>query len=296
MIKSMTAFGRAKAEGEDKDITVELKSVNSRYFDCTLKAPRIYYALEERIKAYAKQNALSRGKLDISISVDNHTSHVGHVTLDREYAAQYIDALRELCREFSLNDDISTMRVAQNRDIFTYEAAPEEDIEGEWERLCPTLDEAIAEYVRMREYEGKRTEEDIKSKLAFVRETAKEIDEISRTDKVGYADKLKARITQLLEENGISPDDQRILTEVAIYADKIAIDEEIARLNSHIDAFDEICLSSEPSGRKLDFLMQEMNRETNTIGSKANNVKIARLVVDIKGELEKIREQIQNIE
>ena len=295
MIKSMTAFGRAKTEREDKDITVELKSVNSRYFDCTLKSPRIYSALEERIKAYVKQNALSRGKMDISISIDRHTSDAGKISLDREFASQYIEALRELCREFSLPDDISTMRVAQNRDIFTFEA-PEEDLEGEWEKLLPALDGAIGEYVAMRESEGKRTEEDIKSKLAFVRRTAAEIDEISRTDKVGYADKLKARITQLLEENGISPDDQRILTEVAIYADKIAIDEEIARLNSHIDAFDEICLSQEPSGRKLDFLMQEMNRETNTIGSKANNVKIARLVVDIKGELEKIREQIQNIE
>ena len=295
MIKSMTAFGRAKIEGEDKDITVELKSVNSRYFDCTLKAPRIYSSLEERIKAHVKQNALSRGKIDISISLDRHCSDAGHIALDREFASQYIEALRELSREFSLPDDISTMRVAQNRDIFTFEA-PEEDLEGEWEKLLPALDSAIAEYVAMREFEGKKTEADIKGKLAFVRETAAEIDLISRTDKVGYADKLKARITQLLEENGIAPDDQRILTEVAIYADKIAVDEEIARLNSHIDAFDEICLSTEPSGRKLDFLMQEMNRETNTIGSKANNVKIARLVVDIKGELEKIREQIQNIE
>ena len=295
MIKSMTAFGRARTEGEDKDITVELKSVNSRYFDCTLKAPRIYSALEERIKAHVKQNALSRGKIDISISVERHTSDEGRISLDREFASQYIAVLRELSREFSLPDDISTMKVAQNRDIFVFEA-PEEDLEGEWEKLLPALDGAIAEYVGMREFEGKKTEEDIKSKLAFVRETAAKIDGISRTDKVGYADKLKARLTQLLEENGISPDDQRILTEVAIYADKIAIDEEVSRLNSHIDAFDEICRSAEPSGRKLDFLMQEMNREINTIGSKCNNIDISKLVVEVKSELEKLREQIQNIE
>ena len=295
MIKSMTAFGRAKSEAEDKDIVVELKSVNSRYFDCTVKAPRVYSALEERIKAYVKQNAISRGKIDVSISLNRHISDAGRISLDRQSAGDYIEALRELCREFSLIDDISTMKVAQNRDIFTYEL-PEQDIEADWERLKETLDEAIAEYVKMREFEGKKTEEDIKGKLDFVRRTTVLIDEISRSDKVGYADKLKARLTQLLEENGLSPDDQRILTEVAIYADKIAVDEEIARLNSHIDAFDEICREGEPSGRKLDFLMQEMNRETNTIGSKANNVKIARLVVDIKGELEKIREQIQNIE
>ena len=211
MIKSMTAFGRAKSEAEDKDIVVELKSVNSRYFDCTVKAPRVYSALEERIKAYVKQNAISRGKIDVSISLNRHISDAGRISLDRQGAGDYIEALRELCREFSLIDDISTMKVAQNRDIFTYEL-PEQDIEADWERLKETLDEAIAEYVKMREFEGKKTEEDIKGKLDFVRRTTVLIDEISRSDKVGYADKLKARLTQLLEENGLSPDDQRILT------------------------------------------------------------------------------------
>lgn len=295
MIKSMTAFGRAVREGEDKDITVELKSVNSRYFDCSVKLPRSYSQFEERIKAYIKQKAISRGKIDIGISVEKHISDVSSITLDRAFASSYIAALRELRDEFSLEDDISVMSVAQNRDVFTFES-PKEDVEAEWERLSSVLDEAISEYVRMREFEGKKTEEDIKSKLNLIRELIGKVESISAADKVGYRDKLKQRLSQLLEENKLEIDEQRILTEVAIYADKIAIDEEVARLNSHLSAFDEICLSPEPSGRKLDFLMQEINRETNTIGSKANNVKIARIVVDIKGELEKIREQIQNIE
>ncbi len=295
MIRSMTAFGRAVREGEDKDITVELKSVNSRYFDCSVKLPRSYSQFEERIKAHVKQKAISRGKIDIGISVERHISEVSSITLDRAFASSYIAALRELRDEFSLEDDISVMSVAQNRDVFAFES-PKEDVEAEWERLSAVLDEAISEYVKMREFEGKKTEEDIKSKLNLIRELIGKVESISLADKVGYADKLKQRISQLLEENKLEIDEQRILTEVAIYADKIAIDEEIARLNSHLSAFDEICLSQEPSGRKLDFLMQEINRETNTIGSKANNVKIARIVVDIKGELEKIREQIQNIE
>ncbi len=295
MIKSMTAFGRAKCENEDKDIVVEIKSVNGRYFDCSVKLPRCYNPFEERIKAHIKQNAVSRGKVDVSISIQKHASDVSSVALDSEFASAYISALRQLRDEFSLKDDISVMSVAQNREIFSYEAE-DEDIEREWERLCPVLDEAIAEYVKTRELEGERTEKDIKSKLEIVRENMKKVEELSKTDKIGYGDKLKARLTQLLEENGIEPDDQRILTEVAIYCDKIAIDEELARLESHLSAFDELCVSPEPSGRKLDFLMQEMNRETNTIGSKANNAKIARIVVDMKGELEKIREQIQNIE
>ncbi|MBQ1244444.1 MAG: YicC family protein [Clostridia bacterium] len=295
MIKSMTAFGRAKSENEDKDIVVEIRSVNGRYFDCTVKSPRCYTPFEERIKAYIKQNAISRGKVDVGISVQKHISDVGTVAIDRDFASAYISALKTLRDEFSLKDDISVMTVAQNREIFSYEAE-EEDIEKEWARLCPILDEAIAEYVKTREAEGERTEKDIKSKLELIREYMKRVEALSKTDKVGYGDKLKARLTQLLEENGIEPDDQRILTEVAIYCDKIAIDEELARLESHLSAFDELCVASEPSGRKLDFLMQEMNRETNTIGSKANNAKIARIVVDMKGELEKIREQIQNIE
>lgn len=295
MIKSMTAFGRARLEGQDKDITVELKSVNSRFFDCTVKLPRAYTALEERIKTYLKTNAISRAKLDVCITVDDRTSADGVISVDTEYARAYIDALHTLRDEFSLPDDITVMRVAQNRDVFTFKRE-ETDVEADWLLIEQALSSAVGQYNAMREAEGKRTEADITSKLELVRAYAKEIEKISLSDKVGYGDKLKARLSALLQDNGVEVEEYRILSEVAIYVDKIAIDEELSRLDSHLSAFYEIASAHEPSGRKLDFLMQEMNRETNTIGSKANNVSIARIVVDIKGELEKIREQIQNIE
>ena len=295
MIKSMTAFGRAKRQGEIKDITIEIKSVNSRFFDCNVKLPRAYIFLEERIKEYIKQNAIGRGKVDVFVTVDNHTSGVGNVGLDTVYLESYLTALRRLSDEFGLRDDISVMTVARNQEIFTYDK-PEEDLEAEWELFRSVLDEAIVGYNEMRHREGAKAEADIKAKIELVRSYADEVEAISKEDIVGYRDKLEVRIRQILGDNGAEVDEQRLLTECAIWADKIAIDEELVRLRSHFGAFFEIAAAPEPSGRKLDFLMQEMNRETNTIGSKANNARIARIVVNIKGELEKIREQVQNIE
>ena len=295
MIKSMTAFGRAKHEGADKDITIELKSVNSRFFDCNVKLPRAYIFLEERIKEHIKANAVARAKVDVFVTVDNHTSGVGNVGIDAAYAESYIAALRELRDRFGLADDISVMTVARNQDIFTHERE-EEDLEAEWERFRAVLDDAIAGYDEMRRTEGAKAEADIKAKIELVRSYADKVEEISKSDVVGYKDKLEAKIRQALEDAKVTPDENRLLTECAIWADKIAIDEELVRLRSHFGAFYDIAASKEPSGRKLDFLMQELNRETNTIGSKCNNASIARIVVDMKGELEKIREQVQNIE
>lgn len=295
MIRSMTAFGRAKREGEIKDITIELKSVNSRYFDCTVKMPRAYIFLEERIKAYVQKNAIGRGKVDVFLTVDNHKTTNVSVGIDKDFAKSYIDALRTLRDEFGLTDDISVMTVARNQDVFSYERA-EEDLEAEWELIRSVLDEAIAGYLAMRTAEGQKAECDIKGKIELVRSYADEVEEISKSDTVGYRDKLEAKLRAILEDDRITVDENRLLTECAIWADKIAIDEELVRLRSHFGAFYDIIASPEPSGRKLDFLMQELNRETNTIGSKANNARIARIVVNMKGELEKIREQIQNIE
>lgn len=295
MIKSMTAFGRAVRKGEQKDITIELRSVNSRYFDCNVRLPRTHTFLEEKVKAYVQQHAVSRAKVDVTVQFDYHGGELGTLQPDMKLAAEYVSALRRLRDELGLTDDISVMRVAENRDLFTYER-PEEDAEAEWETVQAVLAEAIAGYVAMREAEGEKTEADIREKLNNVASYAREVGEISRTDVVGYRDKLEARLRTLLEEHDVVPDEGRLLTECAVFADKIAIDEELARLSSHFAAFDEICRANEPAGRKLDFLMQEMNRETNTIGSKANNARIARLVVNMKCELEKIREQIQNIE
>ena len=295
MIKSMTAFGRAKRQGEAKDITIEIKSVNSRFFDCNVKLPRAYVFLEERIKEHIRKTAVARAKVDVFVTVDNHTSGVGNVGLDTAYLESYLSALRRLSEEFGLRDDISVMTVARNQEIFTYDK-PEEDLEVEWELFRSVLDEAIAGYNEMREREGAKAETDIKAKIGLVRSYADEVEKISLEDTVGYRDKLEAKIRSFLEDAKITPDENRLLTECAIWADKIAIDEELVRLRSHFGAFYDICAANEPSGRKLDFLMQELNRETNTIGSKANNAKIARIVVNMKGELEKIREQIQNIE
>ena len=295
MIKSMTAFGRAKRQGEAKDITIEIKSVNSRFFDCNVKLPRAYIFLEERIKEHIRKNAVGRAKVDVFITVDNHTSGVGNVGLDTAYLESYLSALRRLSDEFGLADDISVMTVARNQDIFTYDK-PEEDLEAEWELFRSVLDEAIAGYTEMREREGAKAESDIKAKIELVRSYADEVEKISLEDTVGYRDKLEQKLKAILEDAKITPDENRLLTECAIWADKIAIDEELVRLRSHFGAFYDIIESNEPSGRKLDFLMQELNRETNTIGSKACNVEIAKIVVEMKSELEKIREQIQNIE
>ncbi len=295
MIRSMTAFGRAKRQGESKDITIEIKSVNSRFFDCSVKLPRAYIFLEERIKEYIKQNAVGRAKVDVFVTVDNHTSGLGNVGLDSAYIESYLAALTRLRDEFGLKDDMSVMSVARNQEIFTYDK-PEEDLEAEWEIFRAVLDEAVAGYVEMRTREGAKIETDVKAKIELVRSYADEVEKISEEDIVGYRDKLEAKIRSFLEDAKITPDENRLLTECAIWADKIAIDEELVRLRSHFGAFYDICASKEPSGRKLDFLMQELNRETNTIGSKANNARIARIVVNMKGELEKIREQIQNVE
>ncbi len=296
MIKSMTAFGRAKHEGDKKDITIEIKSVNSRFFDCNVKLPRAYIFLEERIKEYVRKNAVSRAKVDVFVTVDNHSSGVLNVGIDMAYAESYISALRTLAENFDdLKDDISVMSVARNQDIFTFSKS-EEDLEAEWDMFRAVLDDAISGYAAMRESEGAKAERDIKEKIELVRSYADEVEKISQEDTVGYRDKLEARIRAIIGETEVEIDENRLLTECAIWADKIAIDEELVRLRSHFGAFYDISALKEPSGRKLDFLMQELNRETNTIGSKANNARIARIVVNMKGELEKIREQVQNIE
>ena len=295
MIKSMTAFGRHSEAVNNKNITVEIKSVNSRFFDCSVKIPRAYTFLEERIKAHVQKNAVSRAKVDVYVTVDDHTSGIGSVTVDEAFAESYVNALYALRDRFGLTDDISVMTVAQNRDIFKYDK-PEEDLEAEWDAFRTVLDMAIDGYVAMRTAEGAKAESDIKAKIEHVRELSDEVEKISASDTVGYRDKLEARLRNILSDNSVTVDENRLLTECAVWADKIAIDEELVRLRSHFGAFYDIIALPEPSGRKLDFLMQELNRETNTIGSKCNNARIARIVVDMKGELEKIREQVQNIE
>ncbi len=297
MVRSMTAFGRATSVGGEsgKNITAELKSVNNRYLDCTVKISRVYSFLEDRIRQYVQQSGIARGKLDVYIGVEVVENVGMTIDIDRAIAESYINALKALRDEFGLKDDISVMSVAQNRDVFTI-TKPEEDMERDWLIIKPVLDEAIAAFLKVREAEGERLKADIMDKLQKIEGLVAKIKEYSEDDISSYRVKFEARLKTLLAENAVELNPNMVLTECAIYADRVAIDEELVRLGCHFEAMREIFGANEPIGRKLDFLMQEMNRETNTIGSKASNVDIAAIVVDIKSELEKIREQIQNIE
>lgn len=294
-MKSMTAFGRAKAMVNGREITVELRSVNSRYFECSVRISRIFSFLEEKIKPYLQAHGISRGKVDVSISVDVVETDGVEIALDESYLNPYLRALATLRDKYGLRDDVSVMSVASNREIFTVKK-PEEDMEADWADLKSVLTPALESFLNARSAEGANIEADLKNKIASINETVSRIETLSINDVSTYKEKLRDRLTQMLADNKITIDENRILTECAIFADKVAIDEELVRLRSHFKAFGEICLSSEPVGRKLDFLIQEMNREINTIGSKCSNSDIAHLVVDVKTEIEKIREQIQNIE
>ena len=294
MIRSMTAFGRATGKAPGRDIIVEIKSVNNRFFDCQVKLPRIFAFLEEKVKKRLAERGISRGKVDVFITIDVTDTAGLEVEIDRTYAKSYIEALRHLSEEFDLPCDITTMRVAQNRDIFAVKRA-EEDAEAEWQALLPTLDEALDAFIAARNREGENMRRDIAEKKAKVKELAEKIPPLSRADTEKQYVKMKERILSLVGD-AASLDESKLITECAVFADKIAVDEEIVRLSSHFEAFDAILEADEPVGRKLDFLLQEINRETNTIGSKACDIEIARIVVEMKSELEKIREQIQNIE
>ena len=295
MFKSMTAFGRERADVGGKDITVEIKSVNNRYFDCSVKLPHVYAPLEQRVKQRLSEKGISRGKVDVGIFVDFAEATDTEILVNREYAARYIAALRRLKEEFGLPGEISVMEVARDREVFSIKK-PEGDIEAEWGELCPVLDVAIDRFISAREEEGERIEADLKAKIERIREIVEKIEELSGEDIGGYRARLEEKLRAVLADNNITMDESRILTECAIYADRAAIDEEIVRLKSHFTAFYGYTEKDEPVGRSLDFLIQEMNRETNTIGSKCANSSMAHLVVEIKTELEKVREQIQNIE
>ena len=291
----MTAFGRERADVGGKDITVEIKSVNNRYFDCSVKLPHIYAPLEQRVKQRLSEKGISRGKVDVGIFVDFAEATDTEILVNREYAARYIAALRRLKEEFGLPGEISVMEVARDREVFSIKK-PDGDIEAEWGELCSVLDVAIDRFISAREEEGARIEADLKAKIEHIREIVEKIEELSGEDIGGYRARLEEKLRAVLADNNITMDESRILTECAIYADRAAIDEEIVRLKSHFTAFYGYTEKSEPVGRSLDFLIQEMNRETNTIGSKCANSSMAHLVVEIKTELEKVREQIQNIE
>lgn len=295
MIKSMTAFGRHSEIINNKNITVEIKSVNNRYFDCSTRISRNYSFLEEKVKPYLQNHGISRGKVDVTITVELIGSSDVAITLNEEYAKAYYEALKQLKESLELPGEITVATLQRDSNIFTVSKVAEDE-EQDWADLVIVLDQAIEKFILAREREGANIEADLRSKVEGIKERVALVEAHSEEDITSYRARLEEKLRAVLSDNKITLDENRILTECAIFADKAAVDEEIVRLRSHFKAFEDILSSNEPVGRKLDFLMQEMNRETNTIGSKCSNSSIAHVVVDIKCELEKIREQIQNIE
>ncbi len=291
----MTGFGRCRETIEGLDVTVEVRAVNSRYLDCSVKISRAYSYLEERVKPYLQSKGISRGKLDVWIGVEVLDSGSVDVIPDEGYLRGYLNALHVLRDQYGLADDISVMTVARNPEVFLIKK-PAEDVERDWAIVSSVLEKATDAFLEAREREGESLAADLRGKIEEIKKAVDEIERLSADDISHYRERLAKRIRDALADNQITLDESRLLTECAIHADKVAVDEELVRLRTHFVAFEEILSSGEPVGRKLDFLMQEMNREINTTGSKCNDAKIAQLVVDVKCGFEKIREQIQNLE
>ena len=292
MVKSMTGYGRAREMRSGRDITVEVRSVNNRYLDCTVKLPRAYIFAEDAIKTRV-QKAISRGKVDVFVTIDTSAADVAVVQVNEGLAKGYYDALMHLKNSFALSGDVTPEVLARFPDVLTVTKA-EEDLESVAADICAVLDEALAAYNAMRTVEGGKLREDIAGRADIIEAVVGKVEERSPQTVAAYREKLLARMQEVLQSTAI--DESRILTEAAIFADKIAVDEETVRLRSHLSQLRTMLESDQPIGRKLDFLIQEVNRECNTIGSKCNDLTIAQDVVNMKAEVEKIREQVQNIE
>lgn len=292
MVKSMTGYGRAEETFNGCTITVELRSVNNRYLDCNVRIPRLYLFAEEAIKARV-QNTISRGKVDVFVTLDSAGAEKVQVSVNRPVADGYYAALKQLSEDYGLSGEVSVSLLSRFPEVLLAEKA-EEDVEQMAKDICSVLDRALADFDQMRAREGERLREDILSRAEAIEEKVALVERRSPQTVAEYRAKLEARMNEVLSNTQLDP--ARILTEAAIFADKVAVDEETVRLRSHFAQLEKLANSDGPVGRKIDFLVQEMNREANTIGSKSQNTEIAYLVVDIKSEIEKIREQVQNIE
>lgn len=292
MIKSMTGYGAAEEILNGRNIRVEIKSVNHRYFEFSARVPRSFGFLEEKMKRLLSDN-ISRGKVDVGVFVQTVEGISEEISINKEVVKSYVDALRSVKDEFGLEDDLTLSAVSKFPDVFTVVKA-ETDEEQLWADVKCVAEKAVSAFVTMRETEGEKMKADILAKAAFIEEKVGFVEKRSPETVKEYRERLYSKMREVLENNQI--DDARIVQEAAIYSDKVAVDEETVRLRSHLSQLRKIVDMSEPVGRKLDFLIQEVNRETNTIGSKCSDVEIAQVVVDIKSEIEKIREQIQNIE
>ena len=292
MIKSMTGYGRSVETVNGREFTVELRSVNNRYLDCNVKMPRSLSFAEEAVKQAVKQ-AVSRGKVDVYISVKSETADDTKITLNTAVLEGYLAAMRQMVTDFGVKDDISVSTVSRLPEVFSVEK-PEVDEEQLKADLLSVVGKALASYNAMRETEGKALDADLRSRGNTILELVANVEAGNGQTVIDYRTRLENKLKEVLSNTSI--DEGRILTEAAIFADKVAVDEETVRLRSHLEQMNTMLTGGGAVGRKLDFLLQEMNREANTIGSKCTDVRLARIVVDIKAELEKIREQTQNIE
>lgn len=292
MVRSMTGYGRNQQKIGPRDITVEIKSVNHRFFEFSARVPRNCGYLEEKLKSFL-QGRVARGKVEASVSIQTTEGDATRVELNEEMAAAYIHSLRQAGAALGLMDDLTLTTLTRFPDIFAVQRLQEDEDEI-WDAVKTVTEEALNRFVAMREGEGQRLQDDILGRLSDIESLVGEVEARTPETVAAYRERLTARMTEVLENRQL--DEARILTEVAIFADRIAVDEETVRLHSHIAQFREILSGGGAVGRKLDFLVQELNREGNTIGSKAQDALIARIVVDIKSSIEKIREQIQNLE
>ena len=292
MIKSMTGYGRAVETVNGREISVELRSVNNRYLDCSVRLPRILSFAEDAVKQAVKAS-ISRGKVDVYISVRSEAGEEAQVSLNKNVLEGYLAAMRQMVEECGVRDDISVSVVSRLPEVFQIEK-PQVDEEQLLKDLMGVLNAALVSYDAMRATEGAAMDQDLRSRGKTIEDLVTLVEQGNAQTVIDYRTRLENKLREVLENTSI--DESRILTEAAIFADKVAVDEETVRLRSHLKQMYTMLDNGGPIGRKLDFLLQEMNREANTTGSKCTDVNLARIVVDIKAELEKIREQTQNIE
>ena len=291
MIRSMTGFGKAKYEVDGRTYNVEIKSVNHKYSDITVKLPRFLNYLEDKIRKRIS-SSISRGKIDVFINFENYSQKGINIKFNRELAKEYIKELTALSEETGIQNNINSLDVSKMPEVLKLEDdGNEEQIEKE---LLIAVDEALEKFINMREVEAVKLIQDMEQRIKFVSEKINEISKFSAGLVNEYVVKLEARIKEILKTDVV--DEARLAQEIVIYSDKCSIEEELTRLSSHINQFSKLIKESSPIGKKLDFIIQEINRETNTIGSKANCLEITNRVIEIKTEIENIREQVQNIE
>lgn len=292
MVKSMTGYGRSECTIHDRTLVIEVKSVNNRYLDCNVRLPRVYICAEDGVQRRVKES-ISRGKVDVYVNIEHNSEEAVSVTVNQPVAAGYLAALRSMAESFQLEEDITVSLLSRFPDVFRVDKVPE-NLEELTADIHAVTESALADFDAMRSREGEKLYADLMGRLETLEDYTKQVELRSPQTVAEYRARLTEKLLEVLADRQL--DESRVLTEAAIFADKVAVDEETVRLHSHIAQFRDMLAGGSPIGRKLDFLIQEMNRETNTIGSKCNNLEISTIVVNMKAEIEKMREQVQNIE